>query len=91
MVLLLVLMLVVVDGVGVREIVDGEGVGEGVEFLFAESCDNEEYYKSIGINAATNATIIKTSATVLVIARLDDKISRVVTKNILDFIHLSFC
>jgi hypothetical protein len=74
------------EGFGVREtIVVGEGVGEGVEFLFAKSCDNEVYHKSTGIKAATNATIIKRSATVLVIARLDDKIFRIVTKNSLYF------
>ena len=71
-----------VEGVGVMEIVD-EGVGEGAEFLFAKSLDNEEYHKSIGTKAATNATTIKTSATVLVIARLDDKIFRLATKDIL--------
>ena len=50
-----------------------EGVGEGVEFLFAESAINEEYNNSPGTIAAITATNIKTSATVLVIARLDDK------------------
>ena len=73
------------------EIVEGAGVGEGVAFVFAESCDNEEYHKSIGIKAATNAAIIRRDATVLVIARLDAKIFRVVTKNILQFCNLSFC
>ena len=80
------------EGVGVREIiVEEEGVGEGVEFLFAEFCDNEEYHKSIGTTAAITATSIKRDATVLVIARLDDKIFRLVTKNILSFYDLSFC
>jgi hypothetical protein len=63
-----------VEGVGEAEIIgEEEGVGEGVEFLFAESVINEEYNNSTGIMAAITATNIKTSATVLVRARLDDK------------------
>ena len=68
-----------VEGVGVREIiVEEEGVGEGVEFLFAVSCENEEYHKSTGIMTTITATIIKTRATVLVIACLDDKSFRLI-------------
>jgi hypothetical protein len=70
------------EGFGVLEIiVVGEGVGEGVGFLFAESFDNEEYHKSTGTTAAITATSIKTSATVLVIPNLDDKSFRLVPNN----------
>jgi hypothetical protein len=62
-------------------IVEGEGVGEGVGFLFAEFCVNVEYHKSTGTTTAITATSIKRDATVLVMARLDDKIFRLGTKN----------